>query len=38
MCEVSKNAGTKEMTVAELRVLSLENPGYWISAEEMAGH
>jgi hypothetical protein len=29
MCWESKNAGTKDVTVSELRTLSRENPEWW---------
>ncbi len=31
MCEKARDAGTKEMTVRELRRLNLEHPSYWES-------
>ena len=32
LCEKHFSAGTKEMTVRELRALGLENPEYWFKS------
>lgn len=32
MCEASRRAGTKQMTVRELRNLKYEHPSYWFKS------